>query len=1030
MRIAVRGFGGTTPGVAPHLLAETDAQLCINALRENGNLVAMKTPLQTAVLTTIGATIKTLFRHGTSYLTWPGLVDVVRAPIANDTLGRIIFTGDGAPKFTDATLALSAPPYPTTAMNLALPSPLVNISESGHVEVVRKASGTLWSDSTIFSEGDMVYPGNDRAYQAGADGQSGTESPDWSTVTDLGDTITDNTITWTCIMIVSTGARKWFAATDVQPGALVEVGDYLLRALPATSGTTGSVEPDWAAAATLGATIDDGTITWTNAGALASGTAWAATTTKTFGDFVYENGTKFVASAIAGLKAGTTDLFAPANDSSPSSWNERTSGTVEPTWPTGLGATVTDAGITWTNAGVFASGSAWAASHLYTMGGFIREGGYKFTAAATTPTSQGLWLGNTITDGTVRWTVERVVSSGARYLNTFRSEYVKTGGIYEVLNNEIGSLHNYLIVYTATKSGVTGVSFNADTSINHDDHGGEHFHVGNRNDGGTGFAPDAFGYGYWYPNTFARHTAVSKTYAALTAFVRGDCLIVDGFVYGCTTQGTTAASRGPWPQTVGQTITDGTAKFTCRGPARFDTNVGREASTIYAVGAIQTMNGFNYIVRTAGRTGTETPTWTTKVGETVPDGDVLWECMVFSGLSDQEDVSYVETFVRKYQGVEDESLPSPAVPLRIYTINFSAGESLLLTGLNVPTGSNHGVTHRRLYRLAAGGGSAEYLFLDELPIDDTDYADTKPTDQLGEPLIAAEFDPPPDALAGLTIMPGGILAGFVGKVVYFCEPYQFHAWPVRYQILVEDAIVALGVFGNSLLVSTTGTPYVITGSRPGYMSVDRIEINEACLSKPGMVDLGSAIAYPSPNGLIVIGRGINKNVTEGTHRLQDWQALHPETFIGFNHRGRYFAFFDVGFEQQLLSIDLNGQVGFYQVSADCAWSDAQSGETYLVQGQNVLKFNAGSALSMVWKSKPFYRTTPQGFGVGQVRSKTYPLWLALNAEGTTIHTQTVTGPKPFRLPSHRAISEEFVVTGTSEVELVILADSMYELTEG
>ena len=955
MKIQVNNFGGTTPGVASHLLPGNAATVCVNALRENGNLVPLKAPLQSAVLADIGALVKTIFRHGTKWLAWGTDVDVVRAPIANDALGRIIYTGDGKPKFTDAALALTAPPYPTASMDLSLPSPSGTIGVSTN----RTATATVWSDSTIFSAEDIVYPGNDYAYRAGTDGTSGAESPDWPTV--LGATVVDGSITWTCVMVVSTGARQWLANSAVPAGQLVEVGDYLLRATSLVDGTSGATAPEnWPLG--LGETVYDGNLTWTNQGEDLSGPAWAALTSYPIGAQIVVAGFAYKVTEIEGLSAGTTGATAPT--------------------------------------------------------------------PATTHLTAGMWLGRTVIDGTVSWYAERVVSSGARYLNDFRGKFVKAGDVYEVLFDgylEGGGGHYLYHSYKVITSGVTAETFNSRSGIDYDRHSEYHFHVNTMTDGGAKLAPITFAdnsHSIYYD--LNRPTVVTRGWVASTAYINGVCIIVDGYVYG-SRGGTSGVSRGPWPTTVGQTVVDGTITWECMWPERYHTAAGREASTYYAVGAIQTIDGFNYLAKTAGLTATATPDFPISPGLTVPDGGVLWECTLFTGLADQEDVVYLETYLRRYAEIDEESLPSPVSAM--VTVQFALSQTVQLTGFNVPTGTSHGITHRRLYRLTQGGTSADYFFLTELPIATTDYLDATPSDKLdGDILQTAEWDGAPDDLAGLVIMPGGILAGFIagGKEVCFSEPYQYHAWPFAYRITVEDTIVALGVFGNSLLVATQGTPYVISGSQPGLMSVDRLEVNEACLSKRGLVDLGSAIAYPSPNGLVVIGRGINKVVTAATHRISDWQALIPNTFVGFSHRGRYFAFYNNG-TAGLLSIDLAGNVDFFAPIADAVRADQLTGEVWICQGLNILKFNAGAALALSWNSVPFISPYPRSLSVGQVRATTYPCTLSLKGDGATLHTQSVTSALPFRLPAKRALTHEFTVSGSVEVENVILADSMADL---
>jgi len=65
-----------------------------------------------------------------------------------------------------------------------------------------------------------------------------------------------------------------------------------------------------------------------------------------------------------------------------------------------------------------------------------------------------------------------------------------------------------------------------------------------------------------------QHTLLGDTaWVASTAYALGDIVIPttnNGFWYECTTAGTSGASEPTWPTTEGQTVTDGTAVWTCR----------------------------------------------------------------------------------------------------------------------------------------------------------------------------------------------------------------------------------------------------------------------------------------------------------------------------------------------------------------------------------------------------------------------------------------------------------------------------------
>src|SRR5665811_1003907 len=85
-------------------------------------------------------------------------------------------------------------------------------------------------------------------------------------------------------------------------------------------------------------------------------------------------------------------------------------------------------------------------------------------------------------------------------------------------------------------------------------------------------------------------------------------------------------------------------------------------------------------------------------------------------------------------------------------------------------------------------------------------------------IVGSSFDPPPSDMIGLIALPNGIMAGFSGNILCFCEPYKPWAWPVRYRLATVYPIVSLGVYGQTLIVTTNGFPYAVRGVRPDSMS--------------------------------------------------------------------------------------------------------------------------------------------------------------------------------------------------------------------
>ena len=111
-------------------------------------------------------------------------------------------------------------------------------------------------------------------------------------------------------------------------------------------------------------------------------------------------------------------------------------------------------------------------------------------------------------------------------------------------------------------------------------------------------------------------------------------------------------------------------------------------------------------------------------------------------------------------------------------------------------------------------------------------------------------------------MGNGIILGFVGKDLYACVPYRPWAWPIAYILSFTDPIVAISSAGagNVAIVTTSGNPYLITGSSPGSLTATKLPEIKPNLSKRGTENYGTSVIYPASDGLRLIG-------SDGTTKL-------------------------------------------------------------------------------------------------------------------------------------------------------------------
>jgi len=328
-------------------------------------------------------------------------------------------------------------------------------------------------------------------------------------------------------------------------------------------------------------------------------------------------------------------------------------------------------------------------------------------------------------------------------------------------------------------------------------------------------------------------------------------------------------------------------------------------------------------------------------------------------------------------------------------------------------------------------------------------------------LDSDEYDAPPEDLRGLTVIQNSILVGFVGNTLYFSEPKLPHAWPREYATPLGDDIVAIASIAGSLLVTTTGYPYIVSVNDPASgVSVSRIDVLYPCLSAKSMVTMDYGIVWSTNDGLAVYSPASGATlVTKLLYNNDTWAVdVDPATVVGVYYGENYFASHSQG--SFVFSYDTKTGGFFVDTSPvfTAAWYDTLTGNLYYLAGTqgDVYEWDSLSqpALVLEWKSKTLVAKDMSNFGAARVIADyasttsvwdtnlaawesettkwdavdgvTFRLWVNKQLEFETVVPDT----GAFRLPTgYRADTFEVGVEGNVRVRAVHLAETMFGLKE-
>jgi hypothetical protein len=317
----------------------------------------------------------------------------------------------------------------------------------------------------------------------------------------------------------------------------------------------------------------------------------------------------------------------------------------------------------------------------------------------------------------------------------------------------------------------------------------------------------------------------------------------------------------------------------------------------------------------------------------------------------------------------EEGAPSPPV---VVTYDLMQSVSISLPAAPPTSQGWVPITGCRVYgTVSSSSGLADYQLIGESPgnIGRQFKVATKP-EEWGRALNTINYFPPPDGLIGITAMPNGIIAGFRGTEIWFSESYKPWAFNPENVITLQYGIIGIKLNGSALVVITSAFPYIVQGATPDAMMERKLGQQQAGLSKRGMCDCGSFIAYLSNDGIVLVENGqASLTMSQRFFTRFDWRGLYGALFSKMElafFDGTLYCFTDTGVGFSIRFDEAEAQFSRIDTPVTANFVLPLTDSLYVAQGNSLFIFgNAASFRPFSWTSREYILPTPMNYGALQ-----------------------------------------------------------------
>lgn len=391
--------------------------------------------------------------------------------------------------------------------------------------------------------------------------------------------------------------------------------------------------------------------------------------------------------------------------------------------------------------------------------------------------------------------------------------------------------------------------------------------------------------------------------------------------------------------------------------------------------------------------------------------------------------AYVYTFVNIY----GEEGP-PSAPTKVTT---DVTAEVLVTVTKDAVGSYAPIKEVRVYRTPTGSTIADYFYagnlqVQALPTGTTNFTDATKASALNEPLSSTDFYPPDDALVGLMSLPNGILCAWKGRDLHFCVPYKPWAWPPSYVKSLDSTIVGGIVHGSGAVITTVRSPHLLSGVSPDAMTVSKLNVAQAGVSKWSIGVVDGSVMYASNDGLVmIVGATASLAPSQRFFTRDAWRKKYGTALATMRFSvwdGRLLVFSSTNaFTAFLIRFDeADGSMSeLPEFRASCAFISQLSDQCYFVKDDKLHQFAGGLDLAATWQSRELFYPVPRAYGAAQALVQSGSWSIQFKADGQLVHTEPVNeGLTDFRLPSgFKANRWQVRISGTGAMSRLLIGTS-------